>query len=58
VLSTRAGLVVLLTITVAARLSLREAHDSAGAMEAAIHADHPELAEVVVHTEPASHRTR
>jgi cation diffusion facilitator family transporter len=54
VLGTRAGLVVLLTITVDAGLSLREAHDVAGALEAAIRAEHPGIAQVVVHTEPAA----
>jgi divalent metal cation (Fe/Co/Zn/Cd) transporter len=54
VLSTRAGLVVLITITVDPTLSLRDAHGVAGALEAAIRAEHPDIAEVVVHTEPAS----
>jgi cation diffusion facilitator family transporter len=58
VLGTRAGLVVLLTVTVAADLSLREAHDVAGALEAAIRAEHPDIAEVVVHTEPTSQQVR
>jgi divalent metal cation (Fe/Co/Zn/Cd) transporter len=53
VLSTRAGLVILLTIAVDPDLSLRDAHDVAGPLEAAIRAEHPEIAEVVVHTEPA-----
>jgi cation diffusion facilitator family transporter len=54
VLSTRAGLAVLLTVTVDPALSLRDAHEVAGALEAAIRAEHPDIAEVVVHTEPAS----
>jgi cation diffusion facilitator family transporter len=54
VLGTRAGLVVLLTATVDAGLSLREAHDVAGALEAAIRAEHLNIAQVVVHTEPAA----
>jgi cation diffusion facilitator family transporter len=53
-LRTRAGTVVLLTVTVAADLSLRDAHDVAEAMEAAIRSELTDVAEVVVHTEPAT----
>jgi divalent metal cation (Fe/Co/Zn/Cd) transporter len=53
VLHTRTGLVVLLTVTVGADLGLRDAHDLAGPLEAAIRAEHADVAEVVVHTEPA-----
>ncbi|UTI64571.1 cation-efflux pump [Paraconexibacter antarcticus] len=51
-LRTRAGLVVLLDVTVDPGLSLRDAHDIAGRFEAALHARHPDVVEVVVHTEP------
>jgi cation diffusion facilitator family transporter len=43
----------IVTLHVKAELSLRDAHDIAGALEAAIRAEHPDIAEVVVHTEPA-----
>jgi cation diffusion facilitator family transporter len=52
VLRTRPGLVVLLTVSVGADASLREAHDLAGARAEAIRRGQPGVAEVVVHTEP------
>jgi cation diffusion facilitator family transporter len=54
VLRTRSGLVVLLNAPVDADLSLRDAHDIAGALEGAIRAEQDDIAEVVVHTEPAA----
>jgi cation diffusion facilitator family transporter len=53
VLHARSGLVVLLTVAVDSRLSLRDAHATAGLLEQSIRRDHPGIAEVVVHTEPA-----
>lgn len=52
VLRTRAGLVVLLNVSVDPGLSLRKAHDIAGRLEADIHRHHAHITEVVVHTEP------
>lgn len=53
-LETRSGLVVLLTAAVEPDATLRRAHSVAGELERAIRHDHADIAEVVVHTEPAS----
>lgn len=47
------GLVALLTIEIEGRTTLEDAHRRSSALVHAIHAAAPELAEVVVHTEPA-----
>ena len=51
---TDAGPVAFLSIPVAAGLALTEAHAQAGDLESALRAEHPDLVEVVVHTEPGS----
>ncbi len=50
---TSGGMLILLTVTVDAGLSLRRAHDIAGALEASIRRSSPEVTDVVLHTEPA-----
>jgi cation diffusion facilitator family transporter len=50
------GLVVALTIGLPADGSLQDAHDAAGSIEELIRAEHPDIAEVLVHTEPAADR--
>lgn len=52
VLSTPAGLVMLLTVTLAADTSLQLAHERAGEIAHRVRKAHPEIADVVVHTEP------
>jgi divalent metal cation (Fe/Co/Zn/Cd) transporter len=49
------GLVVFLTVAVAAELSLSDAHELAGRLEEEIRRSHPYLVDVVVHTEPLEH---
>ncbi|MCW3017489.1 MAG: cation transporter [Solirubrobacterales bacterium] len=51
-LQTRSGLVVLLTAAVNEQARLRDAHTIAGQLEQTIRRDHPDIVEVVVHTEP------
>jgi cation diffusion facilitator family transporter len=51
-LRTRSGMVVLLTVVVEADETLHQAHETARAIEQAILADHADIVEVVVHTEP------
>ena len=51
-LRSNAGLVLFLTVAVDADVTLAEAHARAGAITARIHDAHPEIAEVIVHTEP------
>lgn len=53
VLETRSGIVVLLTAAVDAHLSLRDAHTIASELERAIRRERNDIADVVVHTEPA-----
>jgi cation diffusion facilitator family transporter len=53
VVSTDSGPVLFLTIAVAADLSLPDAHAVASELEEALRAQQGDLAEVVVHTEPA-----
>jgi cation diffusion facilitator family transporter len=53
VIATDAGPVLFLTIAVAADLSLTDAHGIASELEEALRAQQGDLAEVVVHTEPA-----
>jgi cation diffusion facilitator family transporter len=48
------GLVAYLTVRLAGDQTLAEAHRAAGRLEEAIRAQSPDLAEVVVHTEPVS----
>ena len=52
IIDTSAGSVVFLAIGVAHGESLTEAHRIASELESALRLEHPELAEVVVHTEP------
>jgi cation diffusion facilitator family transporter len=52
IIDTSAGPVVFLAIGVAHDQSLTEAHRVASELESALRLEHPELAEVVVHTEP------
>jgi cation diffusion facilitator family transporter len=56
-LDTVAGRVVFLTICVASSVGLAEAHQTASRLEEDIRTRRPELADVVVHTEPG-HRER
>jgi divalent metal cation (Fe/Co/Zn/Cd) transporter len=51
-LSTEAGRVVFLTLQVGADKSLSEAHRIAGALEEQLRLQLPDIADVVVHTEP------
>jgi divalent metal cation (Fe/Co/Zn/Cd) transporter len=51
-LHTEEGLVVLLTLGLDGAASLADAHGIAGTVEERIRADLPEVAEVIVHTEP------
>jgi divalent metal cation (Fe/Co/Zn/Cd) transporter len=53
VVATDAGPVLFVTIAVAADLSLTDAHAVASELEEALRAQQGDLAEVVVHTEPA-----
>jgi cation diffusion facilitator family transporter len=53
VVATNTGPVLFLTIAVAADLSLEDAHAVASELEEALRAQQGDLAEVVVHTEPA-----
>ena len=53
-LHTEAGLVAYLTLPVAADAPLAEAHARAAAVKARIRDAHPEIADVIVHTEPGS----
>jgi cation diffusion facilitator family transporter len=55
-LQTDAGLVAFLTLGLDAGSSLDAAHDEASEIEARIRAEAPEIADVVVHTEPAAER--
>lgn len=48
------GLILLLTITLAPATTLSAAHDLAGKLEKVIRVEQPDLAEVVIHTEPES----
>lgn len=51
-LRTGDGLVLFLTLVVDGGATLAEAHEEAGAVAAQIRDAHPEIAEVIVHTEP------
>jgi cation diffusion facilitator family transporter len=51
-LRTGDGLVLFLTLVVEGSATLTEAHATAGAVAARIREAHPEIAEVIVHTEP------
>jgi cation diffusion facilitator family transporter len=53
-LQTDAGLVAYLTLPVAADAPLAEAHARAAEVKARIRDTHPEIADVIVHTEPGS----
>jgi len=53
-LRTDAGLVAFLTLGLDAGSSLDDAHTQASEIEARIRAEAPEIADVVVHTEPAA----
>jgi cation diffusion facilitator family transporter len=55
-LRTDAGLVAFLTLGLDAGSSLDDAHTQASEIEARIRAEAPEIADVVVHTEPAAER--
>src|SRR5215467_7455936 len=55
-LRTDAGLVAFLTLGLDAGSSLDDAHTQASEIEARIRAEEPEIADVVVHTEPAAKR--
>jgi cation diffusion facilitator family transporter len=55
-LRTDAGLVAFLTLGLDAGSSLDDAHNQASEIEARIRAEAPEIADVVVHTEPAAKR--
>src|SRR5262249_48452802 len=55
-LRTDAGLVAFLTLGLDAGASLDDAHTQASEIEARIRAEAPEIADVVVHTEPAAKR--
>jgi cation diffusion facilitator family transporter len=52
VLETGGGLVVFLTLALGPRTELAAAHETASAIEERIRREHPEIAEVHVHTEP------
>jgi len=51
-LSTDRGLVAFLTLAMAPERALAEAHASASEIEERIRRDHPEIVDVIVHTEP------
>lgn len=51
-LTTQEGLFLFLTLAVDADESLAAAHERASRVEAAIHEAHPEIAEIIAHTEP------
>jgi divalent metal cation (Fe/Co/Zn/Cd) transporter len=46
------GLVVYLTLALDPRSELQEAHSTASAIEERIRRERPEIAEIIVHTEP------
>ena len=48
------GLVAFVTVALPAGQTLAEAHETAGRIEARARATHPDIAEVVVHTEPGA----
>jgi divalent metal cation (Fe/Co/Zn/Cd) transporter len=52
-LDTDDGLVLFLTVGLPADVDLAAAHRVAGELEEAVRSDQPDLADVVVHTEPA-----
>ena len=52
VLRTDEGLVAFLTLGLGASGSLADAHSRASALEERLRAEHPEIADVIVHTEP------
>jgi divalent metal cation (Fe/Co/Zn/Cd) transporter len=52
-ITTDAGLVIFLTVHVDQDAGLAEAHELAGKLEEAVRRDRPDIADVVVHTEPA-----
>jgi cation diffusion facilitator family transporter len=47
------GLIAFLTLGLGANMTLVEAHARASEIEQRVHAEHPEIVDVVVHTEPA-----
>lgn len=51
-LHTDEGLVVFLTLAVDGDLTLAAAHERASSVELAVHEAHPEITELIVHTEP------
>ena len=51
-LSTDDGLVVYLTLGLASGVTLAEAHARASTIEERVRAAHPEVVDVLVHTEP------
>ena len=51
-LSTDRGLVAFLTLALAPERALAEAHARASEIEERIRRDHPEIVDVIVHTEP------
>ena len=51
-LATESGLVAFLTLAMAPESALAEAHASASEIEERIRRDHPEIVDVIVHTEP------
>jgi divalent metal cation (Fe/Co/Zn/Cd) transporter len=51
-LATDRGLVAFLTLAMAPERALAEAHASASEIEERIRRDHPEIVDVIVHTEP------
>jgi cation diffusion facilitator family transporter len=46
------GLIAFLTLNLGPRNSLGDAHSLASAIEEQVHTEHPQIAEIVVHTEP------
>ena len=51
-LATERGLVAFLTLAMAPERALAEAHARASEVEERIRRDHPEIVDVIVHTEP------
>jgi cation diffusion facilitator family transporter len=47
------GLVAFLTLRLGAQMTLVEAHARASEIEQRVHAEHPEIVDILVHTEPA-----
>lgn len=47
------GLIAFLTLTLGAQMTLVEAHARASEIEQRVHAEHPEIVDILVHTEPA-----